>query len=58
MVAYTDTLYVPGRWSPVFTDYNGDANVQVPDFYFAVGIPECGRMQMWPIYYYPTVSEV
>lgn len=45
-----------GRWFPVFTDYDGDGNVQVPNFYFAVGVPECGRMQMWPIYYYPTVS--
>lgn len=48
--------YLAGRWSPIFTDYNGAGNVQVPEFYFAVGIPECGRMQMWPIYYYPSVG--
>lgn len=47
-----------GRWSPVFTDYNGDSNVQVKDFYLAVGVPECGRMQMWPIYYYPSVCHL
>lgn len=48
---------VLGRWSPVFTESNGVGNVQVPSFYFAVGLPKCGRMQMWPIYYYPTVGE-
>lgn len=39
-------------WSPVFTGYDGEQNVQVADFWFAIGMPDCGPMQMWPIYHY------
>lgn len=43
-------------WSPIFTGFDGKPNVQVPGFWFAVGIPQCGRHQMWPVYSNPTVS--
>lgn len=43
-------------WSPIFTGADGMQNIQVPSFWFAVGIPQCGQKQMWPIYHYPTVS--
>lgn len=46
---------IKGIWSPIFTDYNGRSNIQVPDYWFAVGIPECGQRQMWPISHDPTV---
>lgn len=40
-------------WSPLFTGYDGEQNVQVKDFRFAIGLPDCGPMQMWPIHHYP-----
>lgn len=45
-----------GRWSPLFTDYNGDRNVQVDDFWFAIGIPKCGNRQMFTIQHDLTVN--
>lgn len=40
----------------MFTGLDGQENVQVAEFYFAIGLPDCGPLQMWPIYHYPTVS--
>lgn len=45
------------KWSPIFTGHDGQTNIQVPGFWFAVGIPKCNQKQMWPIYYYPTVNK-
>lgn len=42
-------------WSPIFTGYDGKTNVQVPGFWFAVGVPECGYHLMWPVYADATV---
>lgn len=55
------TIYVlfeicVGLWSPIFTDYNGVSNVQVADFWFAIGIPQCGNRQIFTINHDPTVS--
>ncbi|KAJ6639547.1 putative G-protein coupled receptor Mth-like 5 [Pseudolycoriella hygida] len=43
-----------GLWQPIFTGYDGRDNVQVGEFWFAVGVPDCGPMQMWPVYHYQT----
>lgn len=45
-----------GLWSPIFTDYNGVSNVQVPNFWYAIGIPQCGNRQIFTINHDPTVS--
>lgn len=45
-----------GPWSPIFTDYHGNQNVQVKDFWFAIGIPQCGNRQMFTIHHDPSVS--
>lgn len=45
-----------GKWSPIFTDYSGKANVQVPEFWFAIGIPQCGNRQIFTINHDLTVS--
>lgn len=47
-------LYIE-PWSPIFTGFDGKTNAQVPGHWFAIGIPQCSKKQMWPIYYYPTV---
>ncbi|PNF18782.1 putative G-protein coupled receptor Mth-like 5 [Cryptotermes secundus] len=43
----TDT----GVWSPLFTDEDGQSNVQIPGFNLIIGIPQCPR-QLWSIYHY------
>lgn len=42
-------------WEPIFTSESGEMNVNVQDFKFVIGLPDCGGMQMWPVYQYPTV---
>lgn len=44
-------------WHPIFTTENGRANVQV-DFVLIPGLPDCGSMQQWPIYYYQNSTDV
>lgn len=44
-------------WDPVFTGYNGQDNVQVGEFKFVIGMPDCGPLQLWPIYHYPTSAD-
>lgn len=39
----------------MFTSYEGLQNMPV-DFKFVIGIPNCGSLQMWPIYHYLGVS--
>lgn len=48
-------MFLTVAWSPIFTGYDGQTNVQVPGFWFAVGIPKCNQKQMWPIYNDSTV---
>lgn len=48
-------MYI-GLWQPIFTGYDGRENVQVEEFYYAIGVPDCGPMQMWPVYHYQTVN--
>ncbi|KPU72740.1 uncharacterized protein Dana_GF23058, isoform B [Drosophila ananassae] len=38
-------------FKPMFTSYEGLQNMPV-DFKFVIGIPNCGSLQMWPIYHY------
>lgn len=42
-------------WEPIFTSEVGEMNVNVQDFKFVIGLPDCGGMQMWPVYQYPSV---
>ena len=46
-------LFLSAVWDPVFTGYNGQDNVQVGDFKFVIGMPDCGPLQLWPVYHYP-----
>lgn len=46
-----------GVWDPVFTGYNGQDNVQVGDFKFVIGSPDCGPLQLWPIFHYPNSAD-
>ncbi|XP_017062120.1 probable G-protein coupled receptor Mth-like 5 isoform X2 [Drosophila ficusphila] len=43
-------------FQPMFTSYEGEQNRQV-DYKFVIGIPNCGSMQMWPIYHYDGSSD-
>ncbi|XP_001359641.4 probable G-protein coupled receptor Mth-like 5 isoform X2 [Drosophila pseudoobscura] len=43
-------------FQPMFTSYGGDQNRPVR-FKFIIGIPNCGSMQMWPIYHYAGSSD-
>lgn len=45
-------------WEPIFTSESGEMNVNVQDFKFVIGLPDCGGMQMWPVYQYPSVRMV
>lgn len=49
--------FIAVAWKPVFTGYNGQGNVQVSDYKFLVGTPECGPIQQWPIYHYPDSAD-
>lgn len=44
-------------WSPTFTGYNGQEDVQVGDYKFVIGMPDCGPLQQWPIYHYPNSAD-
>jgi len=37
----------------MFTNIGGESNRPIK---FVIGIPNCGSMQMWPIYHYTGVS--
>lgn len=43
-------------FQPMFTSYGGEQNRPVK-FKFVIGIPNCGSMQMWPIYHYAGSSD-
>ncbi|XP_020813667.1 probable G-protein coupled receptor Mth-like 5 isoform X2 [Drosophila serrata] len=43
-------------FQPMFTSYGGEQNRHV-SFKFVIGIPNCGSMQMWPIYHYMGSSD-
>ncbi|XP_070072456.1 probable G-protein coupled receptor Mth-like 5 isoform X2 [Drosophila takahashii] len=43
-------------FQPMFTSYGGEQNRPVK-FKFVIGIPNCGSMQMWPIYHYTGSSD-
>ncbi|XP_063704492.1 probable G-protein coupled receptor Mth-like 5 [Culicoides brevitarsis] len=44
-------------WQPIFTSESGEMNVHVQDFKFVIGLPDCGGMQMWPVYQYPSSTD-
>ncbi|XP_055712642.1 probable G-protein coupled receptor Mth-like 5 [Phlebotomus papatasi] len=46
-----------GPWAPIFTGYNGEENVQVAEWRYIIGLPDCGPLQMWPIYHYITSAD-
>ncbi|XP_030376025.1 probable G-protein coupled receptor Mth-like 5 [Scaptodrosophila lebanonensis] len=43
-------------FQPMFTSYSGDQNMPV-HFKFVIGVPNCGSMQMWPIFHYTGSSD-
>lgn len=44
-------------FEPIFTSAeSGQSNVNIVDYKFVLGMPDCKSMQMWPIYQYPSVS--
>lgn len=44
-------------WQPIFTSESGETNVNVKDFKFIIGLPDCGGMQMWSVYQYPSSAD-
>lgn len=46
-------------FEPIFTAVDtGEPNVNIADYKFLIGYPDCKSMQMWPIYQYPSVSGI
>lgn len=44
-------------FEPVFTSVEtGEMNINVADYKFIIGKPDCGSLQVWPIYQYPSVK--
>ncbi|XP_041674703.1 probable G-protein coupled receptor Mth-like 5 isoform X2 [Drosophila eugracilis] len=43
-------------FQPMFTSYGGEKDISTK-FKFVIGIPNCGSMQMWPIYHYTGSSD-
>lgn len=43
-------------WSPTFTGKDGKMNVKVEDYQALIGLPDCGKMQMWSVYNDSNVS--
>lgn len=43
-------------WLPTFTNGDTKAAVDVSEYYFAIGLPDCGSHQMFPVYDYYKVS--
>lgn len=48
-------LVIVAEWSPTFTGYEGKQNVKVDEYRYLIGNPDCGKMQMWPVYHDPEV---
>lgn len=44
------------EWSPTFTGYEGKQDVKVDEYRYLIGIPDCGKMQMWGVYHDPQVG--
>jgi hypothetical protein len=47
---------ISALWSPTFTDYDGKRNVKVEEYQYLIGQPDCGKMQVWPVFNDPQVS--
>jgi hypothetical protein len=48
-------IFLSAEWEPRFTGYDGKLNVKVNEYKFLIGLPDCGKMQIWPVYHDPTV---
>ncbi|XP_050306136.1 probable G-protein coupled receptor Mth-like 5 isoform X2 [Anthonomus grandis grandis] len=44
------------RWYPKFTSKEGLSNIPV-DYSLVIGRPNCGHMQLWPIYHYESSAD-
>lgn len=51
-------LFFIAIWSPTFTGYDGRINVKVDGYQYLIGLPDCGKMQMWPVYNDPQVCKL
>lgn len=43
-------------WHPLFSSENGQTNLQI-DYRLSIGTPNCGHMQLWPIYHYKSSAD-
>lgn len=41
----------------MFTGYEGKQHVKVDEYKYLIGLPDCGKMQMWGVYHDPEVSD-
>lgn len=57
-IAFLLASLVTAEWEPEFTGYDGTLKVKVNEYKYMIGRPDCGKMQMWPVYHDPTVSSV
>lgn len=53
----TPNSSVTSLWEPKFSNLDGLPLTGTVNVRFAVGRPDCGRKQMWPVYAYPTVYQ-
>lgn len=44
------------QWHPIFSNEAGKSNIQV-NYTLIYGKPDCGSMQMWPVYHYQNSSD-
>ncbi|CAG9762604.1 unnamed protein product [Ceutorhynchus assimilis] len=44
------------QWHPLFTSEKGLTNIQV-EYSLVIGKPDCGHMQLWPIYHYQSSAD-
>lgn len=43
-------IFKLASWTPIFTGRDGKMNVKVEDYQALIGLPDCGKMQMWSVY--------
>ena len=48
---------IAAEWKPKFTGYEGKLNVRVDEYRYTIGLPDCGKMQMWGVFHDPDVSK-
>ncbi|CAG9821362.1 unnamed protein product [Phaedon cochleariae] len=44
------------EWRPLFTTEKGATNLQ-KNYSLVIGLPDCGHMQLWPIYHYQNSTD-